>query len=54
MNKTVQMEVIAIVGVLSAIALFMGHTEMASLGIGGLVGFLSAEQLRQGEVVIQE
>lgn len=54
MDKTVQMEVIAIVGVLSAMALYVGQTEMASLGIGGLVGFLSAEQLRQGEVVIPE
>lgn len=41
MDKTVQIEIIAIVGVLSAIALYMGQTELATAGIGGLIGFLS-------------
>ena len=41
MDKLVQMEIIAVVAILSGIALYMGQTEMASTGIGGLIGFLS-------------
>ena len=41
MDKTVQMEIIGIVGILSAIALWQGQTELATAGVGGLIGFLS-------------
>jgi len=36
-----ELVIVVIVGVLSAFALYMGNTEMASLGMGGLVGYLS-------------
>lgn len=36
-----ELVIVIIVGVLSGFALYMGNTEMASLGMGGLVGYLS-------------
>jgi len=39
--QVAELAIIIIVGVLSAFALYMGNTEMASLGMGGLVGYLS-------------
>lgn len=47
MDKTVQIEIIMIVGILSGIALFKGQYEIASLGIGGLIGFISNNQLQE-------
>jgi len=47
MDIKVQIEVIAIVGILSGLAMYMGLSEMATAGLGGLVGFLSANQLKE-------
>lgn len=41
MDKLVQMEIIAVVAILSGIALYMGQNEIATAGVGGLIGFLS-------------
>lgn len=45
MDKQIIMEVVAVVGILTGVALYMGQTELASAGVGGLVGFLSAERV---------
>lgn len=45
MDKTVQIEIIAFVGAISAIALYMGRTEIAVAGLGGLIGFLGNEKI---------
>lgn len=47
MDKTVQIEIIAIVGILSGIALINGQTELATAGIGGLIGFLSNQAITE-------
>jgi len=39
--QVAELAIIIIVGILSGFALYMGNTEMASLGMGGLVGYLS-------------
>lgn len=48
MDKTVQMEIIGIVGFLAALALFTGKADITSVGIAGLVGFLGGQQLQRG------
>jgi hypothetical protein len=45
MEQTVQIAIVVIVGILSGVALYTGNTEMASLGMGGLVGFLSQKAI---------
>lgn len=41
MDKMVQIEIIAIVGILAGVALYVGQNEIATAGVGGLIGFLS-------------
>lgn len=41
MDKTVQIAIIAAVAVLSGMALYSGQNEIATAGVGGLIGFLS-------------
>jgi hypothetical protein len=36
-----ELSIIVIVGILSGVSLYTGNTEMASVGLGGLVGYLS-------------
>lgn len=45
MEQITQLIIIIIVGALSGIAMYLGNTEMASLGMGGLVGFLSQKAI---------
>jgi hypothetical protein len=45
MEETTQLSIILIVGILSGVAMYIGNTEMASLGMGGLVGFLSQKAI---------
>lgn len=41
MDKSVQIEIIAVIAILSGIALYIGQNEIATAGVGGLIGFLS-------------
>ena len=45
MDIKVQIEVVAIVGVLAAIALFKGNVSIADVVAGGLLGFLSGQAI---------
>lgn len=47
MDVKVQIAVIVSVAILSGMAIYGGQTEMATAGLGGLVGFLSANQLKE-------
>lgn len=47
MDTKVQIVVIGAVAVLSGLAIYSGQTEMAATGLGGLVGFLSANQIKE-------
>ncbi len=49
MDKTVQIEIIAIVGILSGVALYLGQNEIATAGVGGLIGFLANDKLVKAE-----
>jgi len=40
-----ELAIIIIVGILSGLALYMGQNEMATAGIGGLIGYLSKNVL---------
>lgn len=40
-------EIVVIVGALSAVALYMGQVELAAVGLGGLVGFISQNKLNE-------
>jgi hypothetical protein len=46
MDVKVQIEIVAIVGIISAVALLKGQAELATAGVGGLIGFLGANQLK--------
>lgn len=41
MDKTVEMEIIAIVGILGALSLIKGNTNLTGMAVAGLIGFLS-------------
>ena len=43
MDKTVQIEIVAVVGVLSGIALIVGNPNLAGIGVAGLLGFLGGQ-----------
>ncbi|MCE7697856.1 MAG: hypothetical protein K8E24_003130 [Methanobacterium paludis] len=45
MDKTVQMEVVAFVGVASIAALVLGESNLAGIGLAGLLGFLGGQAI---------
>lgn len=49
MENTIQMEIIAIVGILSGVALYMGQYDLAQTGIAGLIGFLGGQAIVQAK-----
>jgi hypothetical protein len=49
METTIQMEIIAVVGILSGVALYMGQFDLAQTGIAGLIGFLGGQAIIQAK-----
>jgi hypothetical protein len=45
MDRNVQMETIAVVGILGGLALFMNRADIASVVVAGLVGFLGGQHI---------
>lgn len=50
MDRYILVEVIAFVGGLSALALYLGYIELATAGVGGLIGFLGNQMLSPEQV----
>ncbi len=45
MDTNIQMEIIAVVGILSGLALYFGQYDLAQTGIAGLIGFLGGQTI---------
>jgi hypothetical protein len=45
MDRSVQLSVICVVGVVSVGALYMNHVDVVQCGIAGLIGFLGAKSI---------
>ena len=43
MDRSVQIEIVAVVGILGCLALFMNRPDIASVVVAGLVGFLGGQ-----------
>ena len=45
MDKSVQLSIITVVGVVSTLSLLKGNTDVVQCGIAGLIGFLGAKSM---------
>lgn len=43
METSIQMEIIAVVGILSGVALYLGQYDLAQIGLVGLIGYLGGQ-----------
>jgi hypothetical protein len=53
-ESAIQMEIIAIVGILSGVALYMGQFDLAQTGIAGLIGFLGGQAIIKANMPKEE
>lgn len=54
METNIQMEIIAVVGILSGLALYLGQYDLAQTGIVGLIGFLGGQTIIQARNIQKE